>query len=772
MTSVPTTDSLAMTPNDRPRTGGRAERRRARLGTWRGAAWLAPLVVLFGCSEPEEAAAPEWIDLTSTFEPAYATDAVVLEGDHLASTALRRTDSGLLASVTYTEDAWQPTPIAGLFVADLHVPRSFVEGARATRHRLLEIDVDATGYAVIRPSSASPASEANDEERPRSFTYVPSLDVVTDWADVPADSFGTVGHLLGLYVGPDGSLPEHAVHTVPVPVGGPEGDGWRLRTDRWSGAGAIVPPGMPQTFDLAAAGVDTSVRTRLELSCFARTAWAARELDAPVFRVSVDGTLRRDIGLDATLCATDGELRRFGFDVPEGARTITIEYDGPLGLTGVLEPVLGPRTRPVAADERVDPRPDLVLFVADTLRADALEERRVYADSPTVALERLARFAGGSTSFDHAWSTSTWTLPAHASMLTSLLPRQHGALGEFTQLAPSAASIAEVLRASGYRTVAVTDGIYVSAEYGLDQGFDVFDQTHGPRDGDPLARARAVLEHHDGRPTFLFVHTYVAHTPYQPSAPALATLGIEAPGEWSALSARLADAVAATEDQDRLPEVPEVQYSRDLYWAQMLDFDRHFGRFVDALDDSGWGASSVLVFTSDHGEAFGDHGQLFHGGKLYETQTRIPLLVRGGERFGLSAGARDDTASLVDLPPTFAALAGVAAPSGWIGRSLLTERTDAAAWMSIQSAERVQVGLAAGDDKVLALPDENVLEAFDLARDPDERHALGRLPARLEERYRRELGRTLEAVLDAPLLADPSAELLERLRAMGYLEDE
>ena len=84
-------------------------------------------------------------------------------------------------------------------------------------------------------------------------------------------------------------------------MGGPDGDSWRLRTDRWSGAGAIVPPGMPQTFDLALAGVDTSVRTRLDLSCFARTAWAARDLGAPVFRVSVDGTPRREIGFDAKL---------------------------------------------------------------------------------------------------------------------------------------------------------------------------------------------------------------------------------------------------------------------------------------------------------------------------------------------------------------------------------------------------------------------------------------------------------------------------------------
>lgn len=744
------------------RTPGRSSRRTA---------WLAPLIALFGCGEP---VAPTWIDLTEGFEPAHPSSVVVLErGEHVNAT-LRHDSDGSVALVRYAKGAWQPTPVPGLFLADLHVPRSFVEGARAARQHLMNSPIDAVGYVSMDGNGEheTEAQEADDDEPPQFFTFVPSLDAGTDWSRVPPYSFGTVGHLLGLYVGPEGSLPREAVHQVPVLVGRPEGPGWRLRTDRWSGAGLIVQPGVIQTIDLIGAGGDTSVATRLDLSCFARTAWSAREKGGPSFRVSIDGTFARTIELDALACATDGELERVGIDVPVGARAVTIDYDGPLGLTGVLEPVLGPRTRSVATDERIDPRPDLVLFVADTLRADALEDRRVYADSPTVALERLERLAGRSTAFDRAWSTSTWTLPAHASMLTSLLPRQHGALGEFTQLAPSAASVAEVLRASGYRTVAVTDGIYVSAEYGLDQGFDVFDQTHGPRPGDPLARARAALEHHDGRPTFLFVHTYVAHTPYDPSAASLAALGIEGPGDWADLSARVDAAVAATEDFAGLADVPEIAYSRDLYWAQMLDFDQHLGRFVDALDESDWGSSSVLVFTSDHGEAFGDHGQLFHGGELYETQTRIPLLVRGGERFGLAVGTRTDTASLIDLPPTFAALAGVSAPAGWIGRSLLTPSVEAGAWMSIQSADRLQIGLASGNHKVIALPDENTLDAYDLARDPDERHPLDSLPEGLEERYRRGIGTALETVLDAPLLADPSAELLERLRAMGYLDDE
>lgn len=689
-----------------------------------------------------------WIDLTRGYEPAFEAD----DGREPSDDAIQLVErsGALTALIPYRRSDWSSTAIPGLFVADLRVPRSFVEGSRATRQQL------------------APESRAGTRGEPYGFAR--SIDVGSDWTRVPPGSFGTESNLVGLFLGPGVEPPARVVHRVEIPVGSPEGAGWRLTTNRWSGAGFLTPPRRAQRIELDAAW--TQKDTTLRATFFALTPWVARDGTDPRLEVRVDGRAAESFQLDARAAASDGTALRFAVDVPRGARRIDVRYDGPLGLAGLLEPVLAPRTADVEALRARDERPDLVLFVADTLRADALVRRRVYADSHDVELPHLARLADESTEFDRAWSTSTWTLPAHASMLTGLLPQQHGAVGEFTQLAPTATTIAEVLGDSGYRTIAVTDGIYVSAEYGLDQGFASFDQTHGPR-ADPLARARAALEQRDGRPTFLFVHTYVAHTPYDPSAAALRAVGIEPPVDWMALDAELTATIDATTKADDLTQVPIVQRVRNVYDAALLDFDAELGAFVAGLDAHGWSERGVLVFTSDHGEAFGDHRQMFHGGELYETQTRIPLLVRGAERRGLAPGPTDVVASLVDLPRTFADLANADADLlAGAGRSLLSAAEDGAAWMSIVAGERIQLGLATGGSKRIEMVGEPQRATYDLTRDPDELEPLKVVPAQLNERWRSGVDAALERRLEPPLIADPSAELLERLRAMGYLDDD
>jgi len=714
-------------------------------------ATLVACALLVACGD-DDAPEPAWHDLTLGFEPDLAgAVALDLGGPRLE---LHEHAGGLEARIHYSAEDWNPTPVPGLFVTDLAVPRSFVEGERATLHELRPLDADG--------------------RRGEPFGYARSIDAGTDWTKIPPGSFGTEGHLVGLFLEAGAAPPADAVHAVPLPLGAPDGDGWRLATNRWSGAGFLVPTGLPQRIDLEAEWTRES--TELHLTLFALTAFAALDDAPPRFEVRVDGAVALEHELDAALAATDGAALRTTLEVPAGARTVEVRCDGPLGLTGVLEPVLAPSGARARRD--ADARPDLVLFVADTLRADALERRRVWRDSHDLDLPHLAELTAASAEFDRAWSTSTWTLPAHASMLTGLMPANHGAVGEFTRLSGDATTLAEVLAADGYRTVAVTDGIYVSAEYGLDQGFASFDQTHGPR-ADPLSRAKAALANGDGRPTFLFVHTYVAHTPYDPSAEALAAVGIEAAIEWAELERDLAARIDERDANGTLGQLADdalVAFARDVYSAAVLDFDRELGAFLEAFDDHGWRDRSLLAFTSDHGEAFGDHGQMFHGGELYETQTRVPLLLSGR---GVEAGLRTDVASIIDLPRTFAAATGVAADASWRGRSLLTEPTGGAyerpaAWMSIRAGERVQLGFALDRYKRIELVGEDASAVYDLVRDPDELAPLERFSTGLRpwfERYDAGRAGALEAVLEPERLTNPSAELLERLRAMGYLDD-
>lgn len=709
--------------------------------------------------------------MTGGFEPALPSGPleVYRAPDHTIE--LVPTSRGIDALVTYSAAAWNPTPIPGLYVADLHVPRSFVEGQRASMQSLA---VEGIG----------PFTYLGNQERKRVAPIaMPSTTASDQWSVLGENGFGTQGHLLAIHVGSAGTPPRATTHRVPLPLGEPLGDEWRVRSDRWSGTGLMIPPGVPQTLDLGPGDLEPSKPSprndgasgsrQLHLSCFAQTPFAARDGGTPTFTLSLDGAVVATVEIPELEAVVEGAVEHVELEVPNSARELTIEYTGPLGLTGVLAPILAsglPRADGAKRSARSkDGRPDLVLFVADTLRADALESRRVLRDSPTVTLAALADLARRSTRFDSAWSTSSWTLPTHASMFSGLLPRQHGAIGEFTPLASEAEALAEELAAAGYRTVAVTDGIYVSSEYGLAQGFEYFDQTHGPRP-DPLARARAILERGDGRPTFLVVHSYAAHSPFQPSAASLAALGRDEPISWedamTALEQSRSEGSATVETFD----APGVRLMRELYWGQALDFDGHLGRFMDVYKREGWSDSAVMVLTSDHGESFGEHGQMFHGGELYEAQTRIPFLIFGGERFGIEAGTRTDTASLLDLAPTFADLAGIESADSWIGRSLVTAR-DAEAWMSIQTAERVQVAVASGSSKLIAFPEESRRQAFDLDADPDELAPLDAMPSDLLERYERGLERTLRPLLEVPKFTNPSAELVERLRAMGYLDD-
>lgn len=207
------------------------------------------------------------------------------------------------------------------------------------------------------------------------------------------------------------------------------------------------------------------------------------------------------------------------------AAELVFEVEGSLAVTSFLSPVLGPATVGRPGDRPwKERRPDIVLFLADTFRADNLT---AYGGEANVT-PNLDELAASGLCFLNAWSTSAWTLPAHATLFSGLYPPQ--ATGMFPTdngLVPTVETVAERLSRAGYRTGAFTDGGFVSSTFGLDQGFDVFVEiTEDLKDLDRLlAQARAFLEQDDGRPTFLFVQSYRAHWPYTVSAETRAALG-------------------------------------------------------------------------------------------------------------------------------------------------------------------------------------------------------------------------------------------------------
>jgi len=459
------------------------------------------------------------------------------------------------------------------------------------------------------------------------------------------------------------------------------------------------------------------------------------------------------------------ELPRVG---RPGAR-LAFEVAGPPGLGAFLAPIVGPREIGSAAARPWPSAPDLVLFLADTFRADGLA---LYGGNPELA-PHLNRFAQHALSFRNARSSAAWTLPSTASILSGLQPGQHGATDQDRMLPRALETLPERLQRAGYRTAAITDGNFLTPEFGLDQGFEWFRHYHhGEWDLDrSLAAARAFLEQDDGRPVFLLLHTYRVHQPYRVGPDEDA----EPYYEYRAAAAAEGDPYQSTEParQARLE-----RYSRELralYDEGVRDLDRGFGELVSFLEERRFFEHGALAFTSDHGESMGENGDFLHGGHLWETKLAVPLFLRGA---GLAPRVVSYAAGPIDLAPTFAELAGIAADPSWSGSSLVTLARERPAFAFQLTARHQQAAISEGRRKILFTPERSRLasgdceQAFDLAQDPREEHNLAQAaewPAELLRKVAPDLARFLEAraAAESALL---SPELRSQLDALGYGE--
>lgn len=701
---------------------------------------LAALLALGAACGGEPGTAPVHHDLMLGFEPVFPRDAVVLEdaSDHTL-TLLRGDDGRPVLEMLHRPTAWVRDAIPGTWITK----RRIADGLTRTRER--------SGYTVEIDGRAATAW---------SGTKGAAFDIGT----IAPNTYANLDELLAVYTGPEGVAAPTVVERVRLPIGGPNGAGWNVDAYPWFGAGVLVPAGVPQELSVPPPEPDERGTRRLSLAAFAQGLPDA----PPVLVVAFDGEEAERFEFDPARASRTGQLEFLTFELPGDVERIGLRFEGAPGVTGVLAPVV--TTAEPRGTRTLDDRPNIVVFVADTLRADALESQRVFAGSPHgVTFPNLARLERDSVLFDRAWASSSWTLPTHSSMFTGLHPGQHTATGLRYTLPDEALTLAELLRADGYRTVALTDGTYLSVEYGLEQGFDVFDEGYEDAQ-DALVNATRALEHHDGRPTFLFVHTYFVHGPYEPSERARAAHGIAADVRWSDFESSMEELEEWDVSRGPLVEDPRTRDLRSLYWAEVQDFDEHFGRFMTAFDANGWNETSVLFFLADHGEAFGERDAMFHGGVLDEAIVRIPFLVHGARWPKSSARRRADIASHVDLAPTIAELTGSAAPEQWIGRSLLHE-AEASAWFQIDAEEdEHESGLVYGRHKLVRDDLRSSWRAFDIDDDREERSELAPPPRELLAEFERRAAVNKAPVLTRVPMQELSASLRAHLEALGYLE--
>lgn len=388
-------------------------------------------------------------------------------------------------------------------------------------------------------------------------------------------------------------------------------------------------------------------------------------------------------------------------------------------------------------------RPNVLLVTLDTTRADHIGCYGA-ASSHTPHLDRLAR---EGILLEQTMTPVPLTLPAHTTLLTGQEPVHHGVRnnGAYT-LPASAATLPEAFATAGYRTGAFVSSFILHRQFGLAQGFSVYDDAvvNERRGAETARRVLAWLAgREERRPFFLWLHLYDPHTPWTP------------PREFRALP---------------LPS----PYDQEIAAA-----DAALGLVLDALRQQGRLDRTIVVAVGDHGEGLGDHGEKEHGLFLYDETVRVPCIVRLPHRE--HAGTRCTAlAGLIDLAPTLLDLAGLPPLPAVDGRSLVAAlRGGAGPERAGVLLETVypQEGFAWAPLRALRTPEWKWIEApqpelYGLAEDPGERTNLAEARVEIADRLQRALEtgfRRAQSSAATGAATELAPDVAERLASLGYV---
>jgi arylsulfatase A-like enzyme/tetratricopeptide (TPR) repeat protein len=399
-----------------------------------------------------------------------------------------------------------------------------------------------------------------------------------------------------------------------------------------------------------------------------------------------------------------------------------------------------------------DDRANVLLITLDTTRADFVG---VYGQQPvrTPALDRLA---AEGVLFTNAATSVPLTLPAHTSLMTGTWPLDHGVRDNVNFLVrPEERTLAEALQEGGFTTSAVIGAYVLHHGWGLDQGFDDYDDrfegwSERSFKGPTLERkatevARRAIEWWDGHPDgrfFVWLHFYDPHFPYEP------------PDEFA----------------DQYPDQP--------YAGEIAYTDSELGRVFDYLKQRGLYDTTLIVVVGDHGEGLQQHREPDHGIFLYESTMRVPLIIRAPG--GRLRGRVEELSRQIDVMPTILEFLGLPVPDSVRGESLLPLMAGRA-----PSGERFAYGetfysrFHYGWSELQSLRDSRYKyvraprsELYDLRDDPGETFDLVDVHPGIAE----DLGSRLEALIadagvdaGAPMEQQIDPETLDRLQSLGYV---
>ena len=420
--------------------------------------------------------------------------------------------------------------------------------------------------------------------------------------------------------------------------------------------------------------------------------------------------------------------------------------------------------------------PGIILVSVDTLRPDHLG---CYGYGRNTS-PNLDAFARESLVFENCFSQAPTTRPSCASFLTGFLPHECRIFTNSDNLPMKVVTIAEYLKARGYRTLGVSSNFVLGKGTGYDRGFDFFDNDLGDLEqvrqvperiaSKTTDAAIKMLRARAGRKFFMWIHYQDPHGPYTPPAP------YDGMFLDPAREMRRLPFLATLSGQGGIPSYQRLDDHDDFgfyvaqYDGEIAYFDAHFGRLLKTLKDMGLYDTSLVIFTADHGEGMGERDYFFaHGEHVYDNLIHVPLVVRAG---GLSPGRRRTYVQLLDLVPTMLAFAGAEADPRLRGRNLLGESP---AREAIFSEMEGKYSLIENGIKLIAEADQGLTMLFDLNIDPQETRNL--VDDACYTRYVEPMGAKLGELLNQDLLgsgvtrtpANLTEDQKQKLKSLGYV---
>jgi arylsulfatase A-like enzyme/uncharacterized membrane protein YbhN (UPF0104 family) len=450
---------------------------------------------------------------------------------------------------------------------------------------------------------------------------------------------------------------------------------------------------------------------------------------------------------------------------------------------------------PAAVPATLADKPNVVLIVIDTLRADALSCYGGPVDAKSIC-GVAAQDGTVFTGFAHA----SWTKPSFASILTSTLPSTHNTMSKTATLPQDLVLISEALQQHGYATGGIVANINLAPSFGFQQGYDeytylspdylfgaeesssklIFYQIGrkvalklkpGHRVTDYFQDAETVtgvandwLERHKDSRFFLLLHYMDPHDPY-----------FERPYNGKA--------VARVEAEH--PDPARAAYMKDLYYGGVRFTDEWVGRFEAKLRELGLWDDTLIVITADHGEEFQEHGGWWHGTTLYEEQIHVPMLVKWPKGKAGAPARVDEPVRHKDVAPTLLAAAGAPIPPSMQGKDLATpyeQRNEAERMLYAEEDHEGNVlhAIRTKDWKLIEANPGNPrglapVELFAIDSDRGEKQNVGEAKPEITAEMRKHAEAQRQIAASQAVQQGEQAKLTkeecEKLRVLGYVEN-